>query len=124
MDRKLIANILGKKDSVDLDDSIYNLRDITEDFRDIILLSLNIEEEFIVKNKRRLNAIYDILTPLLDKLTDDIYIQGYTNSKKHLAKYISDICTHISEVIPSMESNDMKKFIYHSNMLIDLVLVY
>lgn len=124
MDKKLISSILGKKDSVDLDDSIYNLRDITEEFRDIILLSLNIEEEFIVKNKRRLTAIYNILNPMLDKLTDDSYIQGYTNSKKHLAKYISAICTHITEAIPSMESNDIKNFIYHSNMLIDLVLVY
>ena len=124
MDKNLILKLLGKKDAVDLDDSIYNLRDISEDLRNIIILSLNMDESFILTNKRRLSSIYNILTPISCKLQNDTYIQGYTNSKKHLEKYVKNICTHLTEIISSIEPLNIKKFTYHVNMLIDLILIY
>lgn len=124
LDKNLILKLLGQKDAVDLDDSIYNLRDISEGLRDIIILSLDMDESLILRNKSRLNSIYNIVNPLIDKLQDDKYIQGYTNSKKHLEKYIKDICINIKEIILSMDTLDMKTFTYHTNMLIDLILIY
>ena len=123
LDKNLILKLLCKKDAVDLDDSIYNLRDITEELRNIIMLSLDMDEDFVLRNKRRLTSIYNILSPLADKLHDDNYIKGYTNSKKHLEKYIKDICIHITKIILSMDNLDIKNFTYHTNMLIDLVLI-
>lgn len=120
----MIAKILGKKDAVDLDDSIYNLRDVCDELRNIIILNLPIDEEFKTRNRRRLKAIDGIVKPILGKLKSDDYIQGYTNSKKYLLKYVEDISTYIEGVLYAMEPLNIKDFTYYTNMLIDLVLVY
>lgn len=124
MDRVLISKILGKKDSVDLDDQIYNLRDITEPLREIIVFNLPIDEELKTSTIRRLNAINNILIPIKEKLEDENAIQGFTNSKKFLAEFINDLSVNIEGLLGSFEPFDNKKFIYHSNFIMDLVLVY
>lgn len=124
MDKLLITKIMGKKDAVDLDDSVYNLRDVCDELRNIIILNLPIDDEFKARNRRRLKAIYDIVKPMTDKLKDDSYIQGYTNSKKYLLKYIEDMTAYIEGILSAMEPLDFKNFTYYTNMLMDLVLVY
>lgn len=99
MEKELIMKILGKKDAVDLDDSIYNLRDIGDDLRQVILLNISVDEEFKTRTARRLKAIMKIIAPISERLKDENYIIGYTNSKKYLAKYIDDINKNINEVI-------------------------
>ncbi|MBC5628592.1 hypothetical protein H8S20_06735 [Clostridium sp. NSJ-6] len=124
MDKLLITKIIGKKDAVDLDDSVYNLRDVCDELRNIIILNLPIDEEFKARNRRRLNAIDGIVKPISEKLKSDDYIQGYTNSKKYLLKYVEDISTYIEGVLSAMEPLNIKDFTYYTNMLMDLVLVY
>lgn len=124
MEKELIMKILGKKDAVDLDDSIYNLRDIGDDLRQVILLNISVDEEFKTRTARRLKAIMKIIAPISERLKDENYIIGYTNSKKYLAKYIDDINKNINEVIDSMEPFNNKNFIFYTNMLIDLILSY
>ena len=124
MDRVLISKILGKKDSVDLDDQIYNLRDITEPLREIIVFNLPIDEELKTSTIRRLKAINNILIPIKEKLEDENIIPGFTNSKKFLAEFINDLSVNIEGLLGSFEPFDNKKFIYHSNFIMDLVLVY
>ncbi|SCJ99753.1 Uncharacterised protein [uncultured Clostridium sp.] len=124
MDKLLITKIIGKKDAVDLDDSVYNLRDICEELRNIVILNLPIDDEFKARNRRRLKAIDYIVKPIAEKLKNDEYIQGYTNSKKYLLKYVDDMSTYIDGVLASMEPLNIKDFTYNTNMLMDLVLVY
>ena len=124
MDKLLITKIIGKKDAVDLDDSVYNLRDICDELRNIVILNLAIDEEFKSRNRRSLKAIDDIVKPIAEKLKNDDYIQGYTNSKKYLLKYVEDMSIYIDGVLASMEPLNIKDFTYNTNMLMDLVLVY
>ena len=124
MDKNLIIKILGKKDAVDLDDSVYNLRDICDELRNVIILNLSIDEEFEIRNRRRLKAINGIIIPICDKLKNDKYIQGYTNSKKYLLKYTEDMSTYIEGILSSMQPLNINELTYNTNMLMDLVLVY
>ena len=124
MDKNLIIKILGKKDAVDLDDSVYNLRDVCDELRNVIILNLSIDEEFEIRNRRRLKAINGIIMPISEKLKDDKYIQGYTNSKKYLLKYTEDMSTYIEGILSSMQPLNINELTYNTNMLMDLVLVY
>lgn len=124
MDKNLIIKILGKKDAVDLDDSVYNLRDVCDELRNVIILNLSIDEEFEIRNRRRLKAINGIIMPIWEKLKNDKYIQGYTNSKKYLLKYTEDMSTYIEGILSSMQPLNINELTYNTNMLMDLVLVY
>lgn len=124
MDKTLIMKILGKKDAVDLDDSVYNLRDVCDELRNVIILNLSIDEEFEIRNRRRLKAINGIIMPIWEKLKNDKYIQGYTNSKKYLLKYTEDMSTYIEGILSSMQPLNINELTYNTNMLMDLVLVY
>ena len=124
MDRILVSRILGKKGSVDLDDAIYNLRDISDELSNIIILSLETDEEFVIRNKRRLKSIHKNITPLVEVLNDEGSIQGFANSKKYLKKYIENINININGILNSIESMDRKSLTHYSNMLMDLLLVY
>ena len=124
MDKNLIIKILGKKDALDLDDSVYNLRDVCDELRNIIILNLSIDEEFEIRNRRRLKAINGIIMPIWEKLKNDKYIQGYTNSKKYLLKYTEDMSTYIEGILSSMQPLNINELTYNTNMLMDLVLVY
>lgn len=124
MDRTLVLRLLGKKDAVDLEDQIYNLRDISGLLREHTILDIPVSEENIVNIIRRLNAITKILVPIKEKLEDENIIQGYTNSKKYLAKFVKDILVNTEEVIKNLEVFEHKALIYHNNLLMDLLLVY
>lgn len=124
MDKNLIIKILGKKDAVDLDDSVYKLRDICDELRSVIILNIPIDDDFKLRNRRRLKAIDGIVRPISEKLKSDAYIQGYTNSKKYLLKYVENMSEYIDGVLAAMDALDIKNFTYYTNMLMDLVLVY
>lgn len=124
MDKILIKKLLTKKDAVDLDDSIYNLRDIGDELRNFIMIASDVDDNFIIRNIRRLKAIGDIIKPISDKLKDDNYIEGYINSKKYLVKYLDGLCINIEGILSSIEPCDIKILTYHTNMLMDLVLMY
>lgn len=124
MDKNLIIKILGKKDAVDLDDSVYKLRDICDELRSVIILNIPIDDDFKLRNRRRLKAIDGIVRPISEKLKSDSYIQGYTNSKKYLLKYVENMSEYIDGVLSAMDTLDIKNFTYYTNMLMDLVLVY
>ena len=124
MDRALVLKLLGKKDSVDLDDMVYNLREITEELSESIVLSLPIKEEAITQTVRRLNVIYNILLPIKENFKDGENVQGYTNSKAHMSEFINDLCVNTKGLINALEPFENKAFIYHTNVIIDLVLDY
>ncbi|MBB6623279.1 hypothetical protein [Clostridium gasigenes] len=124
MDRTLVLKLLGKKDSVDLGDQLYNLREITEELRELIILNLPIKEEIIEITIKRLSDIYNIIMPIKENFKDDNSIVGYTNSKVYLSQFINDLCVNIQGLIRSCKPFDNKGFIYHTNIIIDLVLVY
>lgn len=123
MDKTLILNILGKKDFVDLGDQIYNLKEITESLRKIIILNLEIKDEFVTVTINRLNNIYNILKPIKSSLEEG-HAGNYTNSKKYLIKFINNLCLNIEGVISNINPIDIKELTRYSNMLIDLLLIY
>ncbi len=124
MDRTLVLKLLGKKDSVDLGDQVYNLREITEELRELIILNLPINEGIIESTINRLSDIYNIILPIKENFKDDNSIAGYTNSKVYLSQFINDLCVNTNGLIRSCKPFDNKGFIYHTNIIIDLVLVY
>lgn len=124
MDKALVLKIIGKKDSVDLGDSIYNLRNIGYKLREVIILNIPINDDLIIKNKESLTDIQGIISNIADKLEADEYIKGYTNSKNYLEKYICDLRDNIDGILLAIEHVDIKLLTNHTNMLMDLVLAY
>ena len=124
MDKTLVLKILGKKDSVDLGDQIYNLRGITEELRKIIILKLDITEAFANRTSKELKDVYDILKLIKDRLEEPDNIIGYTNSRKFLLKFVNNLCININGIINSINPINVKDLTYYSNTLIDLVLMY
>lgn len=124
MDKTLVLKILGKKDSVDLGDQIYNLRGITEELRKIIILKLDITETFANRTSKELKDVYDILKLIKDRLEEADNISGYTNSRKFLLKFVNNLCININGIINSINPINVKDLTYYSNTLIDLVLMY
>lgn len=124
MDKTLVLKILGKKDSVDLGDQIYNLRGITEELRKIIILKLDITEAFANRISKELKDVYDILKLIKDRLEEADNISGYTNSRKFLLKFVNNLCININGIINSINPINVKDLTYYSNTLIDLVLMY
>lgn len=124
MDQNLILNILGKKDTVDLGDQIYNLREITQSLRKIIILNLEIKEEYATVTINRLTKIYSILKPIKARLEESDRAGNYTNSKKYLIRFINNLCLNIEGVINNINPIDIKELTRYSNMLIDLLLIY
>ena len=124
MNKILILNILGKKDFVDLGDQIYDLRDITESLRKIIILNLEIKDEFVTVTSNRLNNIYSILKPIKSRLEKADHAGNYTNSKKYLLRFINNLCINIDGVINNINPINIKELTRYSNMLIDLLLIY
>ena len=47
LDRKLIEKIIGKKNYVDLNDEIYNLREVTSKMREKIVFKENFNEDLL-----------------------------------------------------------------------------
>lgn len=124
MDRNLLLKILGKKDSVDLGDMIFNLRKISQDLRDTINLNFNIEENFILKTKNSLNNIYVVIKHINQKLKNQDNLLSYTNSKNYLLKFTTSLCLSIIGLINSLEPLNIKSLIHHNNLLMDMLLMY
>lgn len=124
MDKALILKILGKKDSVDLGDMIFNLRDICYNLRDIIDLDLDINNDFILDTKEKLNNIYTVVKAIENNLNSSDNLIGYTNSKNYLLNFITKLCSNLLGLINSFEPLEIKKLIYYNNVMIDVMLIY
>lgn len=124
IDRNLILKILGKKDSVDLGDMIFNLRGICYDLRDMINLNSNISDDFSLEIIKNLDSIYDVLKPINEKIKSPDTISGYTNSRNYLSNFTNILCTNIIDLINAIKNLDIQKIIYHNNIIIDLILKY
>ena len=124
MDKALILKILGKKDSVDLGYMIFNLRDICYNLRDIIDLDLDINNEFILDTKEKLNNIYTVVKAIENNLNSSDNLIGYTNSKNYLLNFITKLCSNLLGLINSFEPLEIKKLIYYNNVMIDVMLIY
>lgn len=121
MDKILVTKMLGKHDSVILEDQIYILRDILDCFRACIITKTILKKNDIIIAKERFDKIDEILEQILIHLNN---IDGYTNSKKYLEKYLENIIFHVRELKLYIEKSSEKEFIYNTNTLIDLVLKY
>ena len=124
MDKALILKILGKKDSVDLGDMIFNLRNICYNLRDIIDLNLEINNEFILDTKEKLNNIYTVVKAIENNLKSSDNLIGYTNSKNYLLNFITKLCSNLLGLINSFEPLEIKNLIYYNNVIIDVMLIY
>lgn len=124
IDRNLILKILGKKDSVDLGDMVFNLRGICNDLRDMINLNSNISNDFLSEIIEKLNNIYEIIKPISEKLKSPDVISGYTNSKIYLLNFTNRLCTNIIGLSEALNDFNISKITYHNNIIIDLVLKY
>lgn len=121
MDKILVSKLIGKKNQVILEDQIYNLRDILDCFRASIITKVKIRENEIFISKTRLVKINEFIEPIISELDN---VEGYTNSKKYLDKYLKDLSRTILELVGAIGSKDESKFILHTNVLMDLVLKY
>lgn len=124
MDRALVLKILGKKDSVDLGDMVYNLREITEYLRSLITLREAITEDIISSTVNQLNKIDKTITNIKDNFRNGESIVGYTNSKGYLSEFINDLELNTKGLLKSLEPYNKKNFVYYTNVIIDLVLDY
>lgn len=124
MDKFLLLKILGKKDSVDLGDMIYNLRDICDNIRNLINLNADINNDFISETNMKLNDIYNTIKSIDNNLKSSDNAYGYTNSRKYLSDFTSRLCSNMTEFIHSLEIQNIKNITYYNNLLIDLILKY
>ena len=124
LDRKLIEKIIGKKNYVDLNDEIYNLRDITTIMREKIVFKTEFSENFLKDiNNKTLKAKF-IVDIIIDGLENDKFALGYTNSKIYLLKYIKDIQFNLEGIIKATKPLIYDDLIIYTNSLIDLILLF
>lgn len=123
MDRVLIEKIIGKKHYVELNDEIFNLRNISYKIRESILLKIELKEEFIKKSSNKINNSNEIIINIIDFLESD-NIKGYTNSKIYLVKYLRDICRNLEGILNSINKVNYDELLIYTNSLIDLILLF
>lgn len=123
MDRALVSKLLGKNDSIILEDQVFNLRDILDSVRASIITDVIINDSDLEKISKRLKGISKIILPIKSKLEDESII-GYTNSKKYLAKYLNDIILNIENLNNVMNPLKKREFVFYTNILMDVVLTY
>ncbi len=124
MDKSLLLKILGKKDSVDLGDMIYNTRNICSNLRNVINLNLELDKDSALEKKENLAQIYDVIKAILDNLKNADSSLPYANSRKYLLNFITNLCSNIDNLINSLENLDLKNITYYNNVIIDLILKY
>lgn len=124
MDKQLLLKILGKKDFTDLNDEIFNLRNLTMDLRDKIILNSEIKSDFINDIEISLNKIYLVVNRINSSLEYSNTVPGYTNSKKYLRKFVNSICINIKNLQSAMNPVSIEMVTYYNNLLIDLILSY
>lgn len=123
MDRVLIEKIIGKKHYVELNDEIFNLRNISYKIRESILLKIELKEEFIKTSSNKINNSNKIIINIIDFLESD-NIKGYTNSKIYLVKYLRDICRNLEGILNSIDKVNYDELLIYTNSLIDLILLF
>ncbi|MGL5634538.1 MAG: hypothetical protein ACRDDL_05705 [Sarcina sp.] len=121
MDKILITKLIGKNDAVILEDQIYNLRDILDSFRASIITKTHLTENEVFLAKTRLSKVVEIIEPM--KVTLD-NLNGYTNSKVFLGKYLDSLTNNALELIRVIGVKKEQEFIFYTNTLIDIVLKY
>lgn len=124
MDKTLLLNILGTRDSVDLGDMIYNTRNICSNLRDVINLNLELEKNSALEKKKSLAQIYDVIKAIEDNLKNADSSLPYANSRKYLLSFIINLCSNIDNLMNSLETLNMKNITYYNNIIIDLILKY
>ncbi|MEG1287212.1 MAG: hypothetical protein RSD13_04055 [Clostridium sp.] len=124
MDQELVLKLLGKKDSVDIGDQVYNLIEITEYLSRLITLKLPIDEEIINSISRQLRDIHTIILEIKKNFADGENVIGYTNSKMYLSDFINALDVNTKGLIDSLQPFNNKYFIYYTNIITDLVLDY
>lgn len=126
MEKGLILKILGKENSVKLEDQVYNLREITDETRINIASNEEIfrDELYIKRFQHELYKISEVLESIKKNMELPENSIGYTNSRVYLKNYIINMCKNIELLIESLKPCDMKKIIYYNNMIADLVLKY
>ncbi|MGG7059793.1 hypothetical protein ACQPUY_09380 [Clostridium nigeriense] len=124
MDRKLIEKIIGKKNYADLNDEVFNLREVTSKMREIIVFKEKFTEEFLNDiNKKVINS-KSVIDNIIDGLENDKFISGYTNSKIYLLKYLKDYQYNLNEILKTSNPLNYNKLIIYTNSLIDLILLF
>ncbi|WP_294152642.1 hypothetical protein [uncultured Clostridium sp.] len=124
MDKSLLLKILGKKDSVDFGDMVYNLRKISGQLRDTINMNLPIDNDALPETIKNLNDIYAVLKSINENINHAANTAGYTNSRQYLSQFTSGLCSNIICLINSLETLNIKKITYYNNVIIDLILKY
>lgn len=124
MDRKLIEKIIGKNNYVNLNDEIYNLREITNTMRQNIQNSLVFTDELINEVNIKTLKSKAIVKEIIDGLESDSFIAGYTNSKSYLLKYLKDINNNLEGIIKSTNPFNYDVLVIYTNSLIDLILIF
>ncbi|MGG7143281.1 hypothetical protein ACQPVP_07415 [Clostridium nigeriense] len=124
MDRKLIEKIIGKKNYADLNDEVFNLREVTSKMREIIVFKEKFTEEFLNDiNKKVINS-KSVIDNIIDGLENDKFISGYTNSKIYLLKYLKDYQYNLNGILKTSNPLNYNKLIIYTNSLIDLILLF
>lgn len=124
MDRKLIEKIIGKKNYVDLNDEIFNLREMTSNMREKIVFKENFTEDFLNEIKKKVLKSKTIVDNIIEGLENDKFVQGYTNSKIYLLKYLNDYQYNLNGILKTINPLSYDELIIYTNSLIDLILLF
>lgn len=124
MDRKLIEKIIGKKYYVDLNDEIFNLREMTSNMREKIVFKENFTEDFLNEIKKKVLKSKAVVDNIIEGLENDKFVQGYTNSKIYLLKYLKDYQYNLNGIIKTTTPLSYDELIIYTNSLIDLILLF
>lgn len=124
MDRKLIEKIVGKKNYVDLNDEVFNLREITSKMREKIVFKENFTEEFLDDINKKIINSKSIIDNIIDGLENDKFASGYTNSKIYLLKYLKDYQYNLNGILKTSNPLNYNEIIIYTNSLIDLILLF
>ncbi|MBE6055199.1 MAG: hypothetical protein E7212_15120 [Clostridium sartagoforme] len=124
MDKKLIEKIIGKKNYVDLNDEIYNLREITSKMREKIVFKEGFTEELLSSINSKTLKSKTIVDNIVEGLENDKFTPGYTNSKIYLLKYLKDLQYNLNGIIDKSKPLVYDELIIYTNSLIDLILLF
>ena len=124
MDRKLIEKIIGKKNYVDLNDEIYNLREVTSKMREKIVFKENFTEDFLNYISLKALSTKNTIDNIVDGVENDKFALGYTNSKAYLLKYLNDYQYNLNGILENINPLNYDELIIYTNSLIDLILLF
>ncbi|MGL5417654.1 MAG: hypothetical protein ACRDAU_18445 [Clostridium sp.] len=123
MDRNLILKLVDKKNSVILEDSIFYIINILDVIRGKLVKKEEIEEEALDISIKKIKEIKVLLEEVLEGLKNT-KVQGYTNSKIYLEKYLNSMISTIDKLVNNNEKLKREELVLYTNTLIDLALKY